>query len=356
MNGRGANRYTWIGIVAIIASLAIVADCVIHAAVAQGALFPGPRGGLPAPQPSGLVGWLLQKQSEFYRQISTAVRAAKTDGQAIWTLLGLSFAYGVFHAAGPGHGKAVISSYLFANEETARRGVALSFASAMLQALVAVVLVGLGRLVFNVAAATMCDAERVVEIASYGLIALVGAGLVWAKGRAVLIALQHRRTSHARSAPLPAPATAHDHGHHDHHHAHDPHHGHHGHFGHSHGPSPNELAGPGGWRRGLSAIVAAGLRPCSGAILVLVFAFAQQLYAAGIAATFAMGIGTAITVATIATVSVSANGLARKLLAHGDGPGILVLRGLEFTAAAVVLLFGMALLSGYVIAERATCF
>ena len=61
----------------------------------------------------------------------------------MWTLLGVSFLYGIFHAAGPGHGKAVISSYLVANEETWRRGIVLSFASALLQAFVAVALVGI---------------------------------------------------------------------------------------------------------------------------------------------------------------------------------------------------------------------
>ena len=59
---------------------------------------------------------------------------------------------------------------------------------------------------------------------------------------------------------------------------------------------------------GLGAIFAVGLRPCSGAILVLVFALAQGLFWAGIAATFVMGLGTAITVATIAVVAVSAEG------------------------------------------------
>ena len=78
--------------------------------------------------------------------MSATIRAAKSDGSAVWTLLAISFAYGIFHAAGPGHGKAVISSYLVANEETARRGIVLSFASALLQALVAVALVAVSRL------------------------------------------------------------------------------------------------------------------------------------------------------------------------------------------------------------------
>ena len=149
----------------------------------------------------------------------------------------------------------------------------------------------------------------------------------------------------------------HDQGHHPDHHRHDHAHGHvhDEHCGHSHGPTPDQLAGPGGWQRGLGAIFAVGLRPCSGAILVLVFALAQGLFWAGIAATFVMGLGTAITVATIAVVAVSAKGLARRLSAGSEGGGALIMRGIEFGAAGLVLLFGLGLLFGYLAAERATC-
>lgn len=366
-------RIAFAAIAALIA-LAVIADAAIQLGHAQGSLFSGQRTGAP-PQTAGLVGWLLEKQSEFYRQMAATIRAARTDGTAVWTLIGISFAYGVFHAAGPGHGKAVISSYLIANEETAKRGIVLSFASALLQAVVAIALVGLGRLVFNAAASTMCNAERAVEVASYGLIALVGARLVWTKGRGFLRALVGWRATHPTSAASLAPVLAFeaataghdhghhhhdDHGHHDHDHGHgghhDPDHVHDEHCGHNHGPMPDQLAGPGGWQRGFGAIVAAGLRPCSGAILVLVFAFAQSLYLGGIAATLAMGIGTAITIATIAVLAVSARGVAQRLVAHREGLGVLALRALEFGAAGVVLLFGVALLSGYLVAERATCF
>jgi nickel/cobalt transporter (NicO) family protein len=118
---------------------------------------------------------------------------------------------------------------------------------------------------------------------------------------------------------------------------------------------PNELAGPGGWQRGLGAIFAVGLRPCSGAILVLVFALAQGLFWAGIAATFVMGLGTAITVATIAVLAVSAKDIARRLSGGSEGGGTLVMRGIEFGAAGLVLLFGLGLLLGYLAAERVTC-
>jgi ABC-type nickel/cobalt efflux system permease component RcnA len=337
-------------LIGLILVAAICLDGAVHAALAQNPF--GPPRAVPDAQVGGLVGWLLAKQSEFYREMSSTIRAAKSDGSAVWTLLAISFAYGIFHAAGPGHGKAVISSYLVASEETAKRGIALSFASALMQALVAVAIVGVCAWLLNATAKTMCGAERAIEIASYGLIAAFGARLVWTKGGGFFRALQARR-------PVPAVAAAHhhdhDHGHHHHDHHHDGH-VHDEHCGHSHGPSPSELAGSGGWRRGLGAIFAVGIRPCSGAILVLVFALAQGLFWAGVAATFVMGLGTAITVATIAVIAVSAKDLARRLSAGRDGGGALVMRGVEFGAAGLVLLLGVGLLAGYIAAERVTCF
>lgn len=329
-----------------------VADAALHDLLAQNP-FGAPRPAQAAePAANGLVGWLLAKQSEFYRQISATIRAAKSDGSAVWTLLFISFAYGIFHAAGPGHGKAVIASYLVANRETARRGIALSFASALMQSLVAILIVGISAWVLNATAKTMCKAEGAIEIASYALIALFGLRLVWVKGGTFIGALQ-------AAQPVPAIAGV-PHDHHDHHnhgHTHQHHdHVHDEHCGHSHGPTPSELAGPGGWRRGFAAILTVGIRPCSGAILVLVFALAQGLFWAGIAATFLMGLGTAITVAAIAIVAVFAKDIAARLSVGRDGGGALFMRGIEFAAAGLVLLFGAGLLFGYIAAERTTCF
>jgi ABC-type nickel/cobalt efflux system permease component RcnA len=206
-------------------------------------------------------------------------------------------------------------------------------------------------------AKTMCTAEKAIEIVSYALIAAFGARLVWVKGGGFVRALQ-AKSELAAAAAHAHHGHDHSHHHHDHAHHHDhgrDHHVHDEHCGHSHGPTPDQLAGPGGWQRGLGAILAVGLRPCSGAILVLVFSLAQGLFWAGIAATFVMGLGTAITVATIAVVAVSAKGLARRLSAGREGGGTLIMRGIEFGAAGLVLLFGIGLLFGYLAAERATC-
>jgi len=334
----------------------LLAASALTAAIAQ----VNPLAAMRQPAATGIVGWILAEQSMFYRALSGLIREAKTDGSAYWSLIGISFIYGIFHAAGPGHGKAVISSYLVANEETWRRGIALSFASALLQALTAIAIVSIAAGLIGATAKMMGDTVRVIEIVSYSLIVLLGARLLWVKGRGFLRALhavrswteQHRHVHHAHA-----------------HHGHDHPHGHHGHghthsdedhdeeesvlpWGHAHGPEPEELAGLGGWRRGLSAIVAVGLRPCSGAIIVLVFALAQGLYWAGIASTFVMGLGTAITVAAIATIAVGARTAAKRVASTRAGYGTLALRGMEVGAAVLVTTFGALLLTGYIASER----
>jgi nickel/cobalt exporter len=351
-----------------------------HEALAQSS----PLAAMRQPAPGGLFGWLLSKQSLFYRELSGLIRAAKSDGTALWGLMGVSFAYGIFHAAGPGHGKAVISSYLVANEETWRRGVTLSFASALLQAVTAVLIVGFAAVLIGATAKAMGDTVRIIETISYALIVLVGARLFWVKSGAFVRTLRalgskappaaagdaHDHAAHAHHHHAHAACCHHDHAHHrprpderdpggtdEHHHAHRGHHHHDAEqgvlpWGHAHGPEPEELAGPGGWRRGLSAILAVGLRPCSGAIIVLVFALAQGLFWAGVASTFLMAIGTAITVAGIATLAVGARAVAKRFAATRAGYGTLMLRGIEVGAAALVIAFGVLLLTGTMASER----
>ena len=346
----------------VAATVIVLVAGVADVALAQVGPFGVPRPQAAPPVPAGgVVGWILAKQAEFYRQFSGLIRAAKADGSAAWSLFGLAFLYGIFHAAGPGHGKAVISSYVVANEETWLRGVALSFASALLQALVAVAIVGVAAALLNATATTMSRAVNVIEIASYALIVLIGVRLLWVKGRGFVAALRTLNRPAAVGAAV-TPAHHHDHAQHrgrDHDDHHDAGHAHgHDHgcdasaWGHAHAPEPQELAGPGGWQRGLSAIVAVGLRPCSGAIIVLVFSLAQGLFWAGVVSTFIMGLGTAITVAAIAAVAVGAKAWARRFAEARSGYGTLAMRGIEVAAAAVIIVFGALLLTGYMASER----
>lgn len=331
---------------------AILVTAGVDAAWAQTASFGEPH----PPALGGVAGWVLAKQAMFYRSLAGMIRAAKNDGSALWALMGVSFVYGIFHAAGPGHGKAVISSYLLANEETWRRGITLSVASSLMQSVTAIAIVAIAAVLLGATAKLMGETLRVIEIVSYGLIVLLGARLLWVKGHGLL------RAWRALKAPTEKPslcahadgnAHARACGHDDHVHDEEPdvlp-------WGHAHGPEPQELAGPGGWRRGWSAILAVGLRPCSGAIIVLVFALAQGLFWAGMVSTLVMGLGTAITVASIATLAVGAKSIAKRFAHERGGYGDVLLRGMETGAAALVLIFGILLLAGYMASERLTGF
>src|SRR5262245_41111317 len=102
MTRENAERIAVALVLCAAASSLLLASGTLDAALAQNSPFGGPRG---APVPTGgILGWMFAKQAEFYREMSGVIRAAKTDGSAVWTLLGISFVYGVFHAAGPGHG------------------------------------------------------------------------------------------------------------------------------------------------------------------------------------------------------------------------------------------------------------
>ncbi|WP_313623675.1 nickel/cobalt transporter [Achromobacter sp.] len=342
----------------------------MSAAAAQGAHpfgVPESGGGMGGPGwLSSFFGSVSVWQSHFYRQLTGAVRAWQQDGGAAWALIGLSFAYGVFHALGPGHGKAVISSYVLANRQTARNGALLALASSLIQALVAIVLVAVLAIVFNATAATMNQATRWLELASYVLVTLLGAWLVWVKAiRPLTRRLERPRIVAVEGAPAMKGAAAlraiavhaapsgHHHAH-DHQHDHQHDHAHDGldcGCGHTHAPAPEQVAGPLDWRRAGSAILAVGLRPCSGALIVLVFALSQGFFLAGVASALAMGLGTGLTVAALACLAVGAGGAATRLGRRLSGAGAARLRyAVEALAAVAVLLLGVMLLGGMVAA------
>ncbi len=324
----------------------------------------GPFGSAPGTASlSGFTQWIIAEQAQFYRALSSAVTASKTDGKAAFGLAWLSFLYGIFHAAGPGHGKAVISSYLIADDATMKRGIVLSFAAAIAQAISAVALVGIAALVLGATAKAMNETVRYLELGAYAVIVLFGVSLAWRKGRALVAALSNQREEHQGEHQHHAQHHhAHDHHGHDHHHHENHHHGHdhgHGHdhvhdehCGHSHGPEPAELKGKDWLKRGLTAVIAVGLRPCSGAILVLVFALSQGIFAVGVAATFAMAFGTAITVTAIALLAVWGKGIAIWLTKRPAGGATVLIYGLEVAAALTIVAFGALLFTGQMASER----
>ena len=282
---------------------------------------------------SRLTTYIRTQQQKFYRQLAGAIKAVKAENSlaAAWSLVFLSFLYGVFHAAGPGHGKAVISAYLLADEKLLRRGVALAFVSAFFQAISAITLVTVAVLIFSAAGRTARSMVGYLESASYALILLVGLYMLWSA----------LRGGHSHSHDHDH-AHDHDHSNHDHH-SHE--HEHHAGCGHAHMPEPQQLSENWSLKKAASIAFAVGIRPCSGAVLVLLFANTLGLYAAGVGATFAMSLGTAITVSAIAIATVLSKNFATSFMGPDGVWAGRIYRGLAVTGALAICAVGLVLLS-----------
>jgi nickel/cobalt exporter len=283
----------------------------------------------------GVSGWILAREAGFYRLLSGAIRAAKQSGAAAWGLAGLSLAYGIFHAAGPGHGKMVIASYMLANERALRRGLVIAFGAALLQGFSAVAIVGIGAIVFRATAKHMTAAANAVEIASYAGIVILGGALVYLKGAGLLSAWRTMPavavTAEGAARAFLADDCAGNH-------VHGPG------CAHFHAPDPRTLGAGFSWKSALLTMTAAGSRPCSGAILVLVFALAQGIFSIGVFAVLAMSLGTAITTAALASTAVLAKNAAVKYSKAGSGRALIAGRLFEAGAALAVLGLGLILL------------
>ncbi len=277
---------------------------------------------------SQLVGWVQTMQRDLHDRLAFAVRAVGEHGiWAAWGLIGLSFLYGVFHAVGPGHGKVVIATYLLTQESELRRGVALSFLAALTQGIVAIIAVEVTVTLLDL---PLRGAQRTAghfETASYAAVLLLGL---------VLVVSALRRLWRRRSG-----------GHGHHHHGEAGHGEGHDHCGHSHMPDPRDIKGGASWRKGFGVIVSIGLRPCSGAILVLLLAYALNLTWSGMAAVLAMSIGTALTVSILAVLAVYARGFSLRLADRLPESGQRVGAAVDVIALAgglIVLAFGASLL------------
>jgi ABC-type nickel/cobalt efflux system permease component RcnA len=299
--------------------------------------------------------WAREKQQAFYGKLSATLRQMKGSSPwaATWALMLLSFGYGVFHAAGPGHGKAVISAWLLATENELKRGVLISFMSAIIQALTAIILVSILFLVVASVGSTARNVAGVLESASYAMIALLGAYLVWT-------ALRLLKPAKPLVVSAPAPAVAgmtthqsmalHDFGGFEPRkntavpadHVHGPDCG----CGHAHVPAAKDLRGEWSFAKAFSLAFAVGIRPCTGAILVLVFANGLGLYWAGVFSTFAMAAGTFITVSVIAAVTVYSRKLAAMMMRGNSrlidwfGLGLRFAGGLAIASLGTILFLG----------------
>jgi len=274
-----------------------------------------------------MIIFINDAQRTFHGTLTDSVSdfADKATYTAAIGVIGGSFFYGIFHAAGPGHGKVILSAYLVSQPEKVGKSVALGAISSLFQGLVAIFLVyGLFYL-FGIVSSDMKIAVSWSERLAFALVGLIGLMLVWRGAKALWAFYQ--------------PKTSHDHGHgHGHDHGHDHSHGHHDHHshnrskahdhhahhtredgvcstcGHAHVPSNEQVDAVSDWKTLAGVVLSIGMRPCSGAILVLVFARFTGIPWIGAIAVLAMAAGTAITVSSIAVLAVKARDFAMKLM------------------------------------------
>ncbi|ALM53938.1 nickel/cobalt transporter [Halomonas huangheensis] len=269
--------------------------------------------------------WIITQQRDLHHQLTYAVTALdRAPSLHAWlTLLGLSFFYGIFHAAGPGHGKAVLATWLVSQGGAWRRALSLSCAAALLQALVAIGLVVVLVVGFGWLTREALGSVVWVERLSFTMVALLG---LWLCLRALR---DLRRSMIARKAA------------HDHHHDHDHDHDHACCSGHHH-VTPEQVAqGKGSWM----AVLAIGARPCSGAVLLMAVTTLLGHPQMGIAAVLVMAVGTAITVSSLGLASVMARHWAERRLTRRSripwsmlSPLVSLAGGLAICALGILLL------------------
>jgi len=289
-------------------------------ATAAGLALLWAQGGL-----EGLARWALDVQREAQNAMAGALRRLRAgEAGALAGLIGLAFAYGVAHAAGPGHGKVLIGGYGAATGVGLGRLAAVSLAAALAQATTAVALVAAGIALLGLSRAQLTSAadETLAPVAALA-IAAIG---VWLALRGAL-GLWRLRPA-ATGAPALATAGAHARAHT---------HGSDCGCGHRHGPAPHEVAGLRGWRDAALLVGAIAIRPCTGALFLLIITWHMGLLAAGIAGVYAMALGTALVTVAVAALSVLARDGA---LMWGDrlGRAAALRPALELAAGVTVAL------------------
>ena len=287
---------------------------------------------------SGGLGLVERQAIDAQRWVQSAlagaIRQLRADHSgALAGLLGLSFAYGVFHAVGPGHGKMLIGGYGVATRVRLWPLAVIAILSSLAQATVAVVLVYAGIALFGWTRDRLLDgADQVTAPVSYAIVALIGVWLMVRGWRGL-----RRGQGNGQAAP-PGPDAAGIH----HDHAHDPAHVHDEHCGHAHLPTPAQLSRLTGWRDAAALVAGVAVRPCTGALFVLVLTWQMGIGAGGILAAYAMGLGTALVTVAVAAMSVWAReGTFAALPARALSRAAPVL---EITVGAVVALVAARLL------------
>jgi nickel/cobalt exporter len=273
--------------------------------------------------PMAMIGRaLLAFQRESNRLIAEHMKAIRDGNTMAPLLIGLvlAFAYGVVHALGPGHGKVVVATYFLGRDAQIGRGLMMGLEIAVYHVLSAIVVVALADLVLREAFGTAPAEVAGVRLTSYGLIALIGCTML----------AQAIRRSRLRRAGIEVAQDCCGHGH-----GHD-----HDHEKHAHGTAS------GGGRRAQEGALSlgVGIVPCTGAVLILLYALANDILLPGLLLVIAIAAGMAITMGALGMLSILArNAVAARLEAAGNGGNGTFAAVSDYGGALLIMLIGTAL-------------
>ncbi|MCL6379593.1 nickel/cobalt transporter [Pectobacterium brasiliense] len=267
-------------------------------------------------------------QKSLHQQMSHLLQMVEQQPhQAGLSLMMFSLVYGVLHAVGPGHGKVVIMTYLATHPSKLKSSLKLTLAASLVQGLMAVALVTVVLGILQLSSRTLHNSSFWMEKGSFVLVAGLGLLLCFRALKQLYIAVvrQPKPATILRVTPLhvtqfnvptdrrmvlrPTPALSSSH-------QHDADCG----CGHRHLPSNEELERDSSWRTRLMIVLAMGMRPCSGAILVLLFSKVIGVYWWGVASALVMAAGTAITISALAVLVFYCRRVVERLGANRASP------------------------------------
>ena len=288
-------------------------------------------------------------QKAFNLQLSSSLnQLGQQHQEAGITLILISFFYGIFHAIGPGHGKFILTSYLALEQSKLKRAVKISLASSIVQGIVAILLVSIIIVAFTLSRTYFNLTLKWVERGRFMLMILLGVYWIYQAWQGIRPPkLQIRKISPMQMSQEKTPLVSH--------HIHHEHCG----CGHQHLPSSVQMNQSTGWKSQLFLILSIGLRPCSGAILVLFLSYTLNIYLWGILATLMMALGTGITLTIFALIVIFARHKAVQLKmwyfpAKFSFP---IASSLKFLTACVLIGMGILLLhSSFIEATTGTIF
>jgi len=257
---------------------------------------------------SALSYWAAQQQRSFQNAMAVSLQAIRAgDTLALVSLCGLTFAYGFVHAIGPGHGKILLGGAALSSRSTLRRMTALTLVSSLAQSMTAIIIVVGGTTLLSLSSADAVNlTEQWLAPISYAAIALIGLYLL------VRALRQFWRLTQASE-----------------HVSHDAHCD----CGHSHGPDMQQVDALSNWREMAALVASIAIRPCTGALFLLVIAWRFQILPAGVLATLTMGLGTAAF-----NLAVAGSGVGLRKLLSGAGR---ITKGLRYVPATLQMMGGL---------------